>query len=100
MDLVNRIFLLHLNQLVKVFIDDIFGQPCRTWKFSRYLIYSRVIIPFQRDSRERFKKVLPSIISDIPSSNREILIWKKKQEIQQILKRNRIVIWIYTFLRH
>jgi len=44
MDLMNRVFSLHLNQLVIIFIDDLFGQPCRAWVFSNYLIYSWVII--------------------------------------------------------
>jgi len=27
-----------------IFIDDLVCQPCRAWAFSRYLIYSWVII--------------------------------------------------------
>jgi len=42
MDLVNRVFSQHLNQLV--IINDLFGQHCRTWVFTRYLIYSQVNI--------------------------------------------------------
>jgi len=40
---VNRVFSLHLNQLVKIFINDLSGQPYRAWVFSE-LIYSHVII--------------------------------------------------------
>jgi len=43
MDLVNWVFLLQLNTIAIILIEDLFNQYCRIYVSSRYLIYSRVI---------------------------------------------------------
>jgi len=32
------------EQLIIIFTDDLFCQPCGTWVFSKYFIYGRIII--------------------------------------------------------